>query len=54
MTPAEASGIKVEGQNKWITLIRNAKLMRNRDTVGTILHKKGEKVLKRLLFASQR
>jgi putative transposase len=23
-TPAEASGIKVEGQNKWITLIQNA------------------------------
>jgi transposase-like protein len=24
-TPAEASGIKIEGQNKWITLIQNAK-----------------------------
>jgi hypothetical protein len=23
-TPAEASGIKVEGQNKWITIIQNA------------------------------
>jgi putative transposase len=23
-TPAEASGIKIEGQNKWITLIQNA------------------------------
>lgn len=23
-TPAEACGIKVEGQNKWITLIQNA------------------------------
>jgi hypothetical protein len=25
-TPAEAAGIKVEGQNKWLTLIQNAKL----------------------------
>jgi putative transposase len=24
-TPAEACGIKVEGDNKWITLIQNAK-----------------------------
>jgi len=24
-TPAEACGIKVEGQNKWLTLIQNAK-----------------------------
>jgi putative transposase len=23
-TPAEASGIKIEGENKWITLIQNA------------------------------
>ncbi|MGB9023818.1 MAG: hypothetical protein WCC94_10345 [Candidatus Bathyarchaeia archaeon] len=23
-TPAEACGIKVEGENKWITLIQNA------------------------------
>ena len=23
-TPAEAAGIKVEGQNKWLTLIQNA------------------------------
>jgi hypothetical protein len=23
-TPAEACGIKVEGKNKWITLIQNA------------------------------
>jgi len=23
-TPAEASGIKVEGNNKWLTLIQNA------------------------------
>jgi putative transposase len=23
-TPAEASGIKIEGQNKWITLIQNS------------------------------
>ncbi|MHB8566989.1 MAG: hypothetical protein ACYC7D_12120 [Nitrososphaerales archaeon] len=25
-TPAEASGIKIEGQNKWITLIQNASM----------------------------
>ena len=24
-TPAEAAGIKVEGQDKWLTLIQNAK-----------------------------
>ncbi len=24
-TPAEASGIRIEGENKWMTLIRNAK-----------------------------
>jgi hypothetical protein len=24
-TPAEACGIKIEGNNKWITLIQNAK-----------------------------
>jgi putative transposase len=24
-TPAEASGIKIEGQNKWMTLVKNAK-----------------------------
>lgn len=24
-TPAEAAGIKVEGKNKWVTLIQNAK-----------------------------
>lgn len=29
-TPAEACGIKVEGDNKWITLIQNASL--NPDT----------------------
>jgi hypothetical protein len=23
-TPAEASGIKIEGENKWINLIQNA------------------------------
>lgn len=23
-TPAEASGIKIEGENKWITMIQNA------------------------------
>ena len=26
ITPAEASGIKVEGDNKWITLIQNAQV----------------------------
>ena len=24
-TPADVSGIKIEGENKWITLIQNAK-----------------------------
>jgi hypothetical protein len=24
-TPAEASGVKIEGENKWVTLIQNAK-----------------------------
>lgn len=24
-TPAEKAGIKVEGENKWVTLIQNAK-----------------------------
>ena len=26
MTPAEAAGIKVEGENPWITVIQNAKI----------------------------
>ena len=26
-TPAEACGIKIEGENKWLTLIQNAKLI---------------------------
>jgi hypothetical protein len=26
MTPSEKAGIKVEGLNKWITLIQNAQL----------------------------
>ena len=26
MTPNEKAGIKIEGKNKWITLIQNAKL----------------------------
>jgi hypothetical protein len=31
-TPAEACGIKVEGSNKWLTLIRNAsKKSKNRN-----------------------
>lgn len=25
-TPAEIAGIKIEGQNKWVTVIQNAKL----------------------------
>jgi putative transposase len=25
-TPAEACGIKIEGQNKWLTLIRNSRI----------------------------
>ena len=25
LTPAEKCGIKVEGENKWVTLIQNAK-----------------------------
>jgi hypothetical protein len=28
-TPAEACGIKVEGENKWITLIQNASKCQN-------------------------
>jgi len=28
-TPAEACGIKVEGNNKWVTLIQNASKNRN-------------------------
>jgi transposase-like protein len=31
-TPAEASGIEVEGENKWITLIQNASHLPNVDT----------------------
>ena len=30
LTPAEVAGIKVEGKNKWIALIQNAK--RNQQT----------------------
>lgn len=30
ITPAEAYGIKVEGQNKWLTLIQNASKQPNR------------------------
>ncbi len=31
--PAEAAGIKVEGENKWLTLIQNAsKVVRTDDT----------------------
>jgi len=26
-TPAEACGIEVKGENKWVTLIQNAKLL---------------------------
>ncbi len=38
-TPAEVAGIKVEGENKWITLIQNAKL--NSGTTGTKLENFG-------------
>jgi hypothetical protein len=35
-TPAEAAGIKVEGENKWLTLIQNAKRgQRDGITTGT-------------------
>jgi hypothetical protein len=27
-TPAEAAGIKIEGENPWVTVIQNAKLNR--------------------------
>jgi hypothetical protein len=30
-TPAEACGIKIDGKNKWITLIQNAKHLSNLD-----------------------
>jgi hypothetical protein len=30
-TPAEAAGIKVEGENKWITLIQNANQVNRKD-----------------------
>lgn len=28
-TPAEVAGIKIEGKNKWITVIQNASKMQN-------------------------
>jgi hypothetical protein len=31
-TPAEACGIKIEGKNKWLTLIQNAKTMENNNS----------------------
>jgi len=31
-TPAERAGIKVEGQNKWLTIIQNASQQTNSDT----------------------
>lgn len=31
-TPAEACGIKIEGDNKWITLIQNASQKAKADT----------------------
>ena len=31
MTPAEAAGIKVEGQNKWLTIIQNASKKKNKE-----------------------
>ena len=32
-TPAEAAGIKVEGKNKWLTLIQNASIEKNQNSV---------------------
>ncbi|MGD0422485.1 MAG: hypothetical protein ABSA92_03390 [Candidatus Bathyarchaeia archaeon] len=32
-TPSEAAGIRVEGENKWITLIQNARQM-NKEKIG--------------------
>jgi putative transposase len=29
-TPAEVCGIKIEDQNKWITLIQNSKMTQNK------------------------
>lgn len=28
-TPAEAAGIKIEGRNKWVTVIQNASKLQN-------------------------
>jgi len=33
-TPAEACGIQVEGDNKWVTLIQNASLSNRKFTAG--------------------
>jgi hypothetical protein len=30
-TPAEIAGIKIEGQNKWITVIQNASRLQIKD-----------------------
>jgi putative transposase len=34
-TPADAAAIKIEGDNKWVTVIQNATLARNEPTVNT-------------------
>ena len=33
-TPAEVAGIRVEGENKWLTLIQNASVTRSEKRVG--------------------
>ncbi len=37
-TPSEVAGIKIEGENKWITLIQNAKINRNYTSGGTTVN----------------
>jgi len=36
MTPAEACGVKIEGDNKWMTLIQNAS-QRNLSTAHSVI-----------------
>jgi len=33
-TPAEVAGIKVEGENKWMTLIQNASRIERKQGIG--------------------
>ena len=35
-TPAEAAGITVEGENKWLTIIQNASSQRTRGREGAV------------------